>query len=629
MSARGLLAGCAACAAAVALAAPAAAVAAPPPAALDPAFGTDGVAPVSTDPGVSAWDIAATPDGGVAALGWIRVAEAGGRVTKLTAAGVPDVAFGGGDGVAEVRFGAPHDGSFETIAVDGRGRLLVGGVVGLNGAADAMLARLLPDGSLDPSFDGDGLLRLRLAPTASDSFTRRLELAPDGRIFVLGSWRAAPDPTINEAIAVLDDSGAQLVAPRTWRSGTAVAAEAAAVTGDQLALLGNDGGQALVSTRSATTLDPQPGFPNPLRFNPIAGLSSAGAADALVRADGGALVVGSAYDQLTGVAHGLTFTSGSGGVAGHHLIDPPAGRSGLALDTLGADRDGRPLAGGYTYGIGDDDRPVVVALDADGAVDAARGGVQPIDLPAWIERPDAASFAFDRFGDAFALVHYRDASNFNWSLIARIDAVPDEQPPTREPEPEPEPEPQPGPQPGPGPGPGPQPGPVPQPGPGPEPQPRPSTRPQPRPTPRAAVRAPRVRIAPVPARGAIRSLGGTVGGGARQVRVALAWHQPGGGIRRCLLLTSRKPAFSRPRRCAPVAGVTVSATRAGRWTLRFSGDRLPAGRYTAWAWTPPRRGVLARPFSARAGNTIAFTVKQVAGAPRGDDDPTTPTPCHC
>src|SRR5690606_10611388 len=116
-------------------------------------------------------------------------------------------------------------------------------------------------------------------------------------------------------------------------------------------------------------------------------------------------------DQLAGVTHGLTFTTGPGGVAGHHLIAPPAGRRGLALDTLGADRDGRPLAGGYTHGIGDDDRPVVVALDADGAVDAARGGVQPIDLPACIDRPDAASFAFDRVGDAFALLQYRDAGN--------------------------------------------------------------------------------------------------------------------------------------------------------------------------------------------------------------------------
>ncbi|MCU1488373.1 MAG: glycoside hydrolase family 2 [Actinomycetia bacterium] len=90
-----------------------------------------------------------------------------GQVVRLTPSGAADPTFGGGDGIADL----PGVSFTPDLAIDGQGRIVV-----LSDRAH----RLLADGSLDPSWDGDGTAPLvHLAP-------QRVSIAPDNSLVVAG-----------------------------------------------------------------------------------------------------------------------------------------------------------------------------------------------------------------------------------------------------------------------------------------------------------------------------------------------------------------------------------------------------------------------------------------------------------
>jgi uncharacterized delta-60 repeat protein len=105
------------------------------------------------------------------------------RITP--SAGDLDLSFGAG-GIAITSFVALEDyGS--AVAVDGAGRIVVAGTAQVNGSPSVhefALARYNPDGTLDPSFDGDG--RLTTPIGASHDEALGVVVQPDGKVVAAG-----------------------------------------------------------------------------------------------------------------------------------------------------------------------------------------------------------------------------------------------------------------------------------------------------------------------------------------------------------------------------------------------------------------------------------------------------------
>lgn len=142
----------------------------------DPAFGGgDGVALIGSLDTVAA--VALQPDGRIALAGGAGNDMAAGR---LTAGGAPDRSFGGG-GV--VRFENEADEHATAITLQPDGKVLIAGYI-YPADARALVHRLLPDGSPDPSFGVDGLLATGVGGAQEGAWA--IALQPDGRIVLAG-----------------------------------------------------------------------------------------------------------------------------------------------------------------------------------------------------------------------------------------------------------------------------------------------------------------------------------------------------------------------------------------------------------------------------------------------------------
>jgi uncharacterized delta-60 repeat protein len=89
---------------------------------------------------------------GQAGMSTSYVAEVG----RLLPSGAPDPSFDG-DGRATVV--VPDYSYADRVEVDPAGRIVVAGGTGSNSSEDALLARLLPSGGLDPDFGSGGVVR--------------------------------------------------------------------------------------------------------------------------------------------------------------------------------------------------------------------------------------------------------------------------------------------------------------------------------------------------------------------------------------------------------------------------------------------------------------------------------------
>ncbi len=177
---------------------------------LDPAFGTSGKVVVPTL-GAGNEDNAVTavvlPGDKILVAG--RSSNGGfmnSVLLRFNADGTPDLSFGT-NGVVQ------HDlalGSefIRSSAVDAQGRLVVGGhffsdVTETN--SDMFIARFLPDGSLDATFNGTGLVIRDLHSTPDAEEAYEVLLQPDGKIVLCGF--TGPDPAYTELVVerYLDD----------------------------------------------------------------------------------------------------------------------------------------------------------------------------------------------------------------------------------------------------------------------------------------------------------------------------------------------------------------------------------------------------------------------------------------
>ena len=144
---------------------------------LDPSFGDGGRSVIQSGISAAAEAVAIRPDGGILLAG----GSADGFVlTRLDAGGAIDRDFGDA-GVRTIGFDG-FGGGRVGMALQGDGRIVVVGTTRHHFA----VARLTPDGQLDPSFDGDGRLDLAFAVT-TEVVAGSIALQPDGKILLAGT----------------------------------------------------------------------------------------------------------------------------------------------------------------------------------------------------------------------------------------------------------------------------------------------------------------------------------------------------------------------------------------------------------------------------------------------------------
>jgi uncharacterized delta-60 repeat protein len=140
------------------------------PGTLDPTFGTGGISTVG--PVGIVYDICIQPDGKILATG--DTPDLG--LIRYTTDGALDSTFGT-NGIVLTTTGANVE-RLDIVEMTNEGKILVCGVAD----NDLLLIRYMSDGTLDASFDGDGIL---IDPTwESNAFTMTQQ--PDGRILVVG-----------------------------------------------------------------------------------------------------------------------------------------------------------------------------------------------------------------------------------------------------------------------------------------------------------------------------------------------------------------------------------------------------------------------------------------------------------
>lgn len=136
----------------------------------------------SGDAGCSA--IALQTDGKIVLVGTAyNGADYDFALARYHADGSPDTAFNG-TGTVVTPFG-PSDNILTSVALQTDGGIVVGGDINNNGDIDCALARYNPDGSLDASFNGTGVLITSLG--AGEDVIRAVKLQSDGKIVAAGT----------------------------------------------------------------------------------------------------------------------------------------------------------------------------------------------------------------------------------------------------------------------------------------------------------------------------------------------------------------------------------------------------------------------------------------------------------
>jgi uncharacterized delta-60 repeat protein len=160
---------------------------------LDTTFGADGVSVVTVPHGGGASDLVVAPDGRFFVAGTAATNESAPTghdflVAAFRPDGALDPGFGAGgldgDGVVTTDFEGNNDGA-AAVALAPDGKLIAMGTATVGGASLFAAARYLPDGALDPTFDGDG--RLSFAPEGRAGNAADGALLPDGRIVLAGT----------------------------------------------------------------------------------------------------------------------------------------------------------------------------------------------------------------------------------------------------------------------------------------------------------------------------------------------------------------------------------------------------------------------------------------------------------
>jgi uncharacterized delta-60 repeat protein len=161
----------------------------------DKSFGTDGrlSLPLARNTSAEVDSVAASPSGEIAAAGSTRpeFPTSDAYVARVNPDGTPNAGFGMG-GAALIDLGGNE--TVNSVAFADGDALVVAGVINrFSSSPTPFIARLRPDGSLDPAFAGGAgyLTDLDGDPSTEDD-VRALTTLPDGRIEVLSTLSEGP-----------------------------------------------------------------------------------------------------------------------------------------------------------------------------------------------------------------------------------------------------------------------------------------------------------------------------------------------------------------------------------------------------------------------------------------------------
>jgi len=403
----------------------------------DAAFGTGGWVDVRAAQGSdqAAVDLAVRPDGRVLAA--IGVTYSGllfdfagrGGIVQVTADGVRDSTFGT-DGVADLG-GDTERAHFTRVLLLPDGRTVAAGaamITGSSSAADGVLVRLTPDGTLDASFGAGGVARLAF-PDASAVVTGLVAL-PDGRLLAAGyqgaTFNLAPFLARFTADGRPDSTfGTAGVRPLDFGSTLGIICDLDLDAEGRPYLAGASGFPALALLLARLKPDGEfdSSFGTAGRVTTTFGGTAAAGTHLVLQPDGKVLVTGTA-----GTAPGAPAVVARYSAAG--VLDPMFGTDGVARVTLGGeggfasaaalDADGRLLAAGFRQADFETRSLVAMRFLNDAGQTATEGAPAPFALGQPAPNPTVREAtlalvltapahvraeAFDALGRRVALLH--------------------------------------------------------------------------------------------------------------------------------------------------------------------------------------------------------------------------------
>jgi uncharacterized delta-60 repeat protein len=327
---------------------------------LDGSFDGDGTVAIDGGGSETATAVALQADGKIVVVGATDVNDDA-VVSRLNPNGSPDKTFDG-DGRVAIDGGAVESAS--AVAIQADGKIVVAGSTTVR--ANATVYRLNPNGSPDATFDGDGA---RVLNARGEDHAEAVAIQPDGGIVVAGSttngydavvWRLTPsgsfDPSFDrDGALTLDEGGAETASAIALQpDGKIVLAGASSIGGDALVY----------------RLTPSGARDGSFGTDGAAALDSGGwnVGHAVTVQPNGKIVVGATSEDVEG-NHGVIYRLRSDGSRDRRFglngaVTPEAGGFDEVL-ALGLGADGRIVVGGHAHGATQD--ALVLRLKGDGA----------------------------------------------------------------------------------------------------------------------------------------------------------------------------------------------------------------------------------------------------------------------